>query len=123
LVKSAIPSCQPVPHTVASILDIVDSRFRVELNNPAEAGQNRRAPDEGSVGRPATFSLYQGDSFAWLSSAPRCSVHAVVTDPPYGLLEYSDSQLLKLRAGEGACGEFRRPSTAASDGRSPASRY
>jgi len=79
----------------------------VELNNPGEAGQNRRAPGEGSVGRPAAFSLYQGDSFAWLSSAPQCSVHAVVTDPPYGLLEYSDSQLLKLRAGKG--GVWRIP--------------
>lgn len=50
---------------------------------------------------------YLGDSFAWLSSAPRCSIHAVVTDPPYGLLEYSATELGKMRLGRG--GVWRIP--------------
>ena len=43
--------------------------------------------------------LIQADCFAWLESRVPESVHAVVTDPPYGLVEYSDHEQAKLRAG------------------------
>ena len=32
--------------------------------------------------------LYQADCFEWLARQETASIHAVVTDPPYGLLEY-----------------------------------
>jgi site-specific DNA-methyltransferase (adenine-specific) len=51
--------------------------------------------------------LVQADAFEWLSAAPTCSVHAVVTDPPYGLVEYSAGQLLKMKTGKG--GVWRIP--------------
>jgi len=35
------------------------------------------------------------------------SVHAVVTDPPYGLVEYSEKELAKLKGGRG--GVWRLP--------------
>lgn len=41
------------------------------------------------------------DAFAWLETARRRSIHAVVTDPPYGLLEYTERQLEKMRIGRG----------------------
>lgn len=53
------------------------------------------------------YELYHGDAFAWLSSALPNSIHAVVTDPPYGLVEYSDEQLRKMRSGRG--GVWRIP--------------
>ncbi len=53
------------------------------------------------------FKLYHGDMFAWLSSAEPCSVHAVVTDPPYGLVEYSGTELEKMKLGRG--GVWRIP--------------
>lgn len=53
------------------------------------------------------YEIHQGDAFAWLSSAGANSIHAVVTDPPYGLLEYSDGELEKLRLGRG--GVWRIP--------------
>jgi site-specific DNA-methyltransferase (adenine-specific) len=49
----------------------------------------------------SSYQIFLGDSFAWLSSGAPSSVHAVVTDPPYGLLEYSDDELAKLKAGRG----------------------
>ena len=70
--------------------------------------QSRHA--RSRVGRPDFSNLYRlycGDSFAWLSSAEAHSIHAVVTDPPYGLVEYSEVQLEKLRLGRG--GVWRIP--------------
>ena len=52
-------------------------------------------------------SLYLVDALDWLWEAPPNSVQAVVTDPPYGLLEYQNEQLSKLRSGRG--GVWRMP--------------
>lgn len=54
-----------------------------------------------------TYQVFQGDAFEWLRAAEPCSIHAVVTDPPYGLLEYRDDQLEKMRNGQG--GVWRIP--------------
>ena len=48
-----------------------------------------------------------GDAFEWLEQAEPNSIHAVVTDPPYGLVEYTPRQLEKLRQGQG--GVWRIP--------------
>jgi len=56
---------------------------------------------------PGPFGLVRADALAWLASATPRSVHAVVTDPPYGLLEYTPAELKKLRKGRG--GVWRIP--------------
>jgi site-specific DNA-methyltransferase (adenine-specific) len=48
-----------------------------------------------------------GDAQQWLAAAPACSIHAVVTDPPYGVIEYDAHNQRKLRAGRG--GVWRIP--------------
>jgi site-specific DNA-methyltransferase (adenine-specific) len=48
-----------------------------------------------------SYHIIRADAFEWLQQAERCSVHAVVTDPPYGLVEYTDRELQKLKAGRG----------------------
>jgi site-specific DNA-methyltransferase (adenine-specific) len=48
-------------------------------------------------------------------------VHAVVTDPPYGLVEYSDVEQRKLRAGKG--GVWRIPPSFDGTKRSPLPRF
>ncbi|MGB7593911.1 MAG: DNA methyltransferase [Terriglobia bacterium] len=53
------------------------------------------------------YRLVQGDCFEWLRSAKEKSIHAVVTDPPFGLIEYRQDQVKKLRAGKG--GVWRIP--------------
>jgi DNA modification methylase len=55
----------------------------------------------------ATVTLIKADAFEWLRSLPPCSLHAVVTDPPYGLIEYAARDHRKLRAGRG--GVWRIP--------------
>ena len=53
------------------------------------------------------YEIHNDDAFDWLRSRSPNSIHAVVTDPPYGLLEYSEEQKRKLRAGKG--GVWRIP--------------
>lgn len=65
--------------------------------------------------------LYHGDCFAWIERQPECSVHAVVTDPPYGLYEYTEEQQAKLRAGKG--GVWRIPPSFDGSARSPLPRF
>ena len=65
--------------------------------------------------------LYQGDAFEWLRAQPENSIHAVVTDPPYGLIEYSPRQLDKLRSGQG--GVWRIPPSYDGNERSPLPRF
>src|SRR5271154_1012888 len=47
------------------------------------------------------------DAIHWLAELPPDSIHAIVTDPPYGMLEYEDKDHKKLRAGRG--GVWRIP--------------
>lgn len=61
------------------------------------------------------------DCFDWLESAKANSVHAVVTDPPYGLVEYSTEQKRKLRDGKG--GVWRIPPSFDGCQRSPLPRF
>src|SRR2546422_10810156 len=53
------------------------------------------------------YEIQKIDAFEWLRARARNSIHAVVTDPPYGLLEYTEEQKQKLRAGKG--GVWRIP--------------
>ena len=73
---------------------------------------------------PFTFRqsvLFHEDCFSWIERQPECSVHAVVTDPPYGLYEYTEEQQSKLRAGKG--GVWRIPPSFDGNARSPVPRF
>lgn len=65
--------------------------------------------------------LINADCCDWLSSCDRSSIHAVVTDPPYGLIEYSSEQQEKLRNGKG--GIWRIPPSFDGNKRSPLPRF
>ncbi|MBA4070306.1 MAG: DNA methylase [Gemmatimonas sp.] len=65
--------------------------------------------------------LYLNDCIDWLRAQPECSVQAVVTDPPYGLFEYSAEQQEKLRAGKG--GVWRIPPSFDGTQRAPLPRF
>ncbi len=65
--------------------------------------------------------LYQADCLAWLDEQSPLSFHAVVTDPPYGLLEYTAPEIAKLRAGRG--GVWRIPPRIGGSQRSPVPRF
>lgn len=67
------------------------------------------------------YSLVHADAFDWLSKAPRHSIHAVVTDPPYGLVEYRPGELEKRKNGKG--GVWRIPPSFDGQRRSPLPRF
>lgn len=71
--------------------------------------------------RFARSTLYHNDCLAWLDHQPSNSVHAVVTDPPYGMHEYSYEQQQKLRVGKG--GVWRLPPSFDGHRRSPLPRF
>lgn len=66
-------------------------------------------------------TLIHGDCFEWLATAQTNSIEAVVTDPPYGLVEYSEQEQDKLRKGKG--GVWRIPPSFDGNKRSPLPRF
>lgn len=66
-------------------------------------------------------TLVHGDCFEWLEAARTNSIEAVVTDPPYGLVEYSETEQAKLRAGRG--GVWRIPPSFDGNKRAPLPRF
>ena len=66
-------------------------------------------------------TLIHGDCFQWLATAQTSSIEAVVTDPPYGLVEYSEIEQNKLREGRG--GVWRIPPFFDGNKRSPLPRF
>ena len=70
---------------------------------------------------PADPDLINADAFEWLKSADPSSMHAVVTDPPYGLVEYRSDQLAKRESGAG--GIWRIPPSFDGAQRNPLPRF
>jgi|SRR5579872_1676744 len=70
---------------------------------------------------PAPYQIFHCDAFDWLKLVPENSIEAVVTDPPYGLLEYSEDQLQKLKNGKG--GVWRIPPSYDGCQRAPLPRF
>jgi DNA modification methylase len=66
-------------------------------------------------------TLIKADALEWLQGLPPCSIHAVVTDPPYALIEYAARDHRKLRAGRG--GVWRIPPTLDGVRRQPLPRF
>ncbi|HEY1860891.1 MAG TPA: site-specific DNA-methyltransferase [Gemmataceae bacterium] len=81
-------------------------------------------PEIRSEREPARFgraTLHHADCFRWLARQADASIHAVVTDPPYGLHEYTPEQQAKLRKGKG--GVWRIPPSFDGHLRSPLPRF
>ena len=67
------------------------------------------------------YQVFCADAFEWVAGAKPCSIHAVVTDPPYGLVEYTPEQLEKRKNGNG--GVWRIPPSFDGCRRSPLPRF
>ena len=65
--------------------------------------------------------IIHADCFEWLSRIPADSIHAIVTDPPYGVKEYDFDQLEKRSNGNG--GIWRIPPSFDGHARSPLPRF
>ena len=69
----------------------------------------------------ARYSIFNDDCLSWMDRHPENSFHAIVTDPPYGLKEYSSVEKEKLRNGKG--GVWRIPPSFDGCKRSPVPRF
>lgn len=67
------------------------------------------------------YEIYCADVFEWLRHAKSNSFEAVVTDPPYGLVEYSEKELRKRDEGKG--GVWRIPPSFDGCQRAPLPRF
>ena len=65
--------------------------------------------------------VIHADCFDWLSRVPADSIHAIVTDPPFGVKEYDFDQLEKMKNGTG--GVWRIPPCFDGHQRSPLPRF
>lgn len=82
--------------------------------------------DKKSDVKPATrifggYDIQLADAFDWLKAREANSIHAIVTDPPYGVKEYTDEEKAKLRSGRG--GVWRQPPSFDGHMRSPLPRF
>jgi DNA modification methylase len=127
--------CQIVGPTPSSSV-----RSYLRLNTPdvfvREERGIYRLRDNGSSGIQREFSqaqnwhgpfnfgkttLIHADCFDWIEKQEPNTFHAVVTDPPYGLHEYTPEQQAKLRKGKG--GVWRIPPSYDGHIRSPLPRF
>lgn len=67
------------------------------------------------------YKIHNAEAFEWLKTAPMNSIQAVVTDPPYGLVEYSEKELAKLKNRKG--GIWRIPPAFDGSKRMPLPRF
>jgi site-specific DNA-methyltransferase (adenine-specific) len=97
-------------------------RGRYRLTN---GHQTREARPETPPVSPAfeygNARLYHADCFEWLAQQKPESIQAVVTDPPYGLVEYSAAEQEKLVQGKG--GIWRIPPAFDGHKRAPLPRF
>jgi len=84
------------------------------LASSADAAQ----PQSFQHGKSA---LVLADCLQWIECREPSTIHAVVTDPPYGLSEYTEEQQRKLRDGKG--GVWRIPPSFDGSKRSPLPRF
>lgn len=108
-------------------------RYRLTTNDQAsthsividpviwQSNENGHAIVSDPVVSEGNARLYQADCFEWLAAREPASIHAVVTDPPYGLVEYTEREQSKLRNGKG--GVWRIPPSFDGHRRSPLPRF
>ena len=99
-------------------------RAQYTLREFLPVAQRSRLPERQQSMQEHHFgnaTLVHGDCLDWLAKREQFSIHAVIADPPYGLLEYTEVEQQKLRAGRG--GNWRIPPSFDGSKRSPLPRF
>lgn len=112
-------------HVGASVERVGRGKYRFKgANGHANRHASEPANDYAVFGPPAVLGkskLYCSDCFEWLAAQPDASIQACVTDPPYGVSEYTEKEQIKLRAGKG--GIWRIPPSFDGHQRAPLPRF
>lgn len=90
------------------------------VQDPLPLGSSGEVPDPPTA-ITDLYELVADDAFQWLKNAKPGSIHAVVTDPPYGLVEYTPKELEKRENGKG--GVWRQPPSFDGCQRQPVPRF
>lgn len=93
---------------------------RRRLAESAEPYQAKMAATEPAVS-VGLARLYHANCLDWLAEQEPNSFHGCVTDPPYGLIEYTEKEQTKLANGKG--GVWRIPPSFDGHQRSPLPRF
>lgn len=80
--------------------------------------KKKRAAVSGPEGQ---YQIFRANAFEWMEARESNSIQAIVTDPPYGLKEYTETETAKLRKGRG--GVWRIPPSFDGHKRSPLPRF
>jgi site-specific DNA-methyltransferase (adenine-specific) len=67
------------------------------------------------------FTLHNANCFEWLKDQAPSSFHGVLTDPPFGIVEFTPEEVAKLRNGRG--GVWRIPPKIGGSERAPLPRF
>lgn len=95
--------------------------YGLKVNRTEEIRPTSTASDKERSFEFGNAKLVNADCFDWISKQDTDTIHAVVTDPPYGLHEYTPEQQSKLRSGKG--GVWRIPPSFDGHTRSPLPRF
>jgi len=68
-----------------------------------------------------TWEIVEGECKEWLRDQPENSFHSIITDPPYGLVEYTSKEIEKMKRGVG--GIWRIPPRIGGSERMPLPRF
>src|SRR5258706_6202756 len=84
-------------------------------------GSGRAVGEATADSKLPGYSLHLGSCFTWMEQRRKNSINAIVTDPPYGLKEYTSEEKRKLRSGRG--GVWRIPPSFDGCKRNPVPRF
>jgi site-specific DNA-methyltransferase (adenine-specific) len=96
-------------------------RQRLAEENDRDWGRIRESGDAVRFHLSDRATYVHDEAVHWLAELPPCSIHAIVTDPPYGLVEYEEEHLRKRDAGSG--GVWRIPPSFDGAKRAPLPRF
>ena len=95
--------------------------YRLTEPGSGDAGASDAPPESFPSHTVGRATVFHADCLDWLRSRPEKSVQAVVTDPPYGIIEFSNREKQKLRDRSG--GVWRQPPSFDGNKRSPLPRF
>lgn len=118
---SSILGRHTAPSSIRSFLNLNEGSLVRRTGRGQYALASRLASRHEPAFAYQSARVFQDDCLAWLERQPANSIHAVVTDPPYGAVEYTAKEQVKLRSGRG--GVWRIPPTLDGVVRSPVPRF
>lgn len=111
----------PLSEPWGRVDDRVLQRAQEAANKTWDLLANRKGVVTIGVNKQRDVAIAQADALRWMRDIPGDSIHAIVTDPPYGLVEYEDKDHAKMRSGHG--GVWRIPPSIGGSQRSPVPRF